>query len=203
MVATTMSSTVTVYIDDRGKPMNIPDYKSIIKKSFELRRYQATAININGTRMPLTKNSDLDVSNVWVKFGRTITMGEARTQRFVAQYLEEQNIAAVRAPRVYLAFTWGEFGFIVSEYINGQMCNKSDINVVATAVQALIKIPSPNSTPGPVGGGVIEHPFFVDGKSDIWYNTVEELEGHVNGVSVIFLLVLSLSPLGCFPDDTS
>ncbi|ETW78480.1 hypothetical protein HETIRDRAFT_109066 [Heterobasidion irregulare TC 32-1] len=109
-------------------------YESIIKRSFELCRHQAITININGIRMSLTKNSDLDISNVWVKFGHTITMGEAKTQRFVAQYLEEQNIAAVHAPRVYLAFMRGDFGLIVSEYIDGQICNKSDIGVVAIAV---------------------------------------------------------------------
>jgi len=178
-----MSSTVSVYINDKGKPTNIPNYKSIIKQSFELRSRQATAININSVQISLDRKSDLDVSNIWVKFGRTITMGEARTQRFVAQYLEAHNVAAaVRAPRVYLAFTWGNFGFIVSEYIDGPMCDNSDIALVAAAVQTLIKIPSPSLTPGPVGGGVIEHPFFIDGKSDIWYNTVEELQGHINGI---------------------
>ncbi len=67
------------------------------------------------------------------------------------------------------------------------MCDNSDIALVAAAVQTLIKIPSPSLTPGPVGGGVIEHPFFIDGKSDIWYNTVEELQGHINGVSDLLL----------------
>ncbi len=131
--------------------------------------------------------------------------GNNGTERFVSQYLEEHNIAAVRAPRVYLAFTWGAFGFIVSEYIDGPMCDFSDITPVAAAVQALLKIPSPSSTPGPVGGGVIEHPFFLDWMPDIWYNTVEELQRHVNGVSVQFCncLVLSLSHLGCFLDDAS
>ena len=100
----------------------------------------------------------------------------------------------MRAPRVYLAFTWGDFGYIVSEYIDGQMCGKSDIPLVAAAVQSLITIPSPSSIPGPVGGGLIEHPFFIERTSSIPYESVKELQDHINGVSV---------PLGCFPDDNS
>ncbi|CAA7264995.1 unnamed protein product [Cyclocybe aegerita] len=177
-----MSSKVKVFVNDEGKPANIPDYETIITQSSNLRRRQATATNINGVRIALDKMSDLDVSNIWVKFGRTITMGEANTQRFVAQYLQANNIPAVRAPRVYLAFTWGVFGYIVTEYIDGQTCDNSDITLVAAAVQALINIPSPSLTPGPVGGGLIEHPFFYDRKSSIQYESVEELQDHVNGI---------------------
>lgn len=197
-----MSSKVMVFINDEGKPANIPDYKTIITQCPDLLHSQATATNISGVRFTLDKRSDLDVRNIWVKFGRTITMGEANTQRFVAQYLQANNIPAVRAPRVYLAFTWGPFGYIVTEYIDGQICDNSDIPLVAAAVQALINIPSPSSTPGPVKGGLIEHPFFYDRKSSIQYESVEELQDHVNGVSVLFCLVLSLSHLGYPPDDT-
>ena len=205
-VATTMSSKMskaTVFIDDKDKPKNIPTkLEWIISQSLALRPHQETNININGVRIALNTNgrSDADdVSNIWVKFGDTIRVGEAKTQQFVARYLEEHKIVAVRVPRVYLAFKWGGLVFIVSEYIDGKMCDNSDAALVAPAVQALIEIPSPSLTPGPVGGGVIEHPFFIDRKSDIWYDTVEELEGHVNGVSVLSCLVLSFSPLGCFP----
>ncbi|KAI0794641.1 hypothetical protein C8Q74DRAFT_1249862 [Fomes fomentarius] len=174
---------ITVHIDVEGKPTNIPDCESIIKQSFELRPPgQTTASIFNGVRITLDVRSDRDVSNIWVKFAPSLTMGEARTQQFVSQYLEQHNITAVRAPRVYLAFTSGAFGFIVSEYIDGPMCEFSESNLVAAAVQALLKIPSPSSTPGPVGGGVIEHPFFLDCWSDIWYETVEELQRHVNGI---------------------
>ena len=109
-VDTTMSSIVKVYINDESKPANIPDYTTIIKRGFDERPRQATATNISGVRLDLDKRSDLDVGNVWVKFGRNITMGEANTQHFVAQYLQANNVSAVRAPRVYLAFTWNVFG---------------------------------------------------------------------------------------------
>ena len=130
-------------------------------------------------------------------------MGEARTQRYVAQQLQSSGITAVRVPHIYLAFTWHSYGYIVSEYIDGKMCDDSDIPGVAAAVQALISIPSPSSTPGPVGGGRIEHPFFVERTSSIWYESVEELQDHVNGVSVPPCLALSLSRLGCSPADDS
>ncbi|KAJ3502364.1 hypothetical protein NLJ89_g8924 [Agrocybe chaxingu] len=175
-------SQVVVCIDDKGKPANIPDLEMIITRSFDERDRQATATNTSGVRIDLDKRSDLDVSSIWVKSGRNITMGEANMQRFVAEYLQNNNISAVRAPRVYLAFTWGIFGFIVTEYIDGQTCGYSDISLVAAAVQALINIRSPTLKPGPVGGGLMEHPFFVDRKSCIQYESVEELQDHVNGI---------------------
>ncbi|KAG8983778.1 hypothetical protein FRB90_005768 [Tulasnella sp. 427] len=179
-----MSSQAMVFIYDADKPTNIPSYETIIEQCFNLGPQQATDINISGVRIALNKTSDRDVSNIWVKSGRNVTMGEARTQRFVAQYLQANNNPAVRAPRVYLAFTWGSFGFIVAEYIDGQMYDNSDTALVATAVQALITIPnpSPNLTPGPVGGGLIEHPFFIEGRSSIEYESVEELHDHINGI---------------------
>ncbi|KAF9016817.1 hypothetical protein BDZ89DRAFT_1045547 [Hymenopellis radicata] len=177
-----MSSTVNVSIKDENMPTNMPSYETIIEQSFSLRPRQVTAINTSGVRITLDKRLDNDVSDIWVKFGSDITMGEAKTQHLVAQYLESNRIAAVRAPRVYLAFTWGAFGFIVSEYIDGQICGDSDIPLVATAVQYLITIRSTSPTPGPVGGGLIEHPFFVDRTSSIWYDSVEELQAHINGI---------------------
>ncbi|KAH8826249.1 hypothetical protein DL96DRAFT_1277368 [Flagelloscypha sp. PMI_526] len=177
-----MPSQGRIFIDDENKPTNIPSYETIILQSFKLRPQQATAVNTSGVRIALNKSSDLDVSNIWVKFGGHISMSEAKTQRFVSQHLQDNNISAVRVPHVYLAWTWGSFGYIVMEYIDGQMCNNSDIALAAPAVQALIDIPSPSLTPGPVGGGVIEHPFFLDRTSSIWCESVEEIEDHVNGI---------------------
>ncbi|KAB5590066.1 hypothetical protein CTheo_6488 [Ceratobasidium theobromae] len=177
-----MTSRAEVFINDKGKPANIPSYETIIRKCPELRRSQTTAINVSGVRITLEKKSNLDASDIWVKSGYSITMGEALTQRFVAQYLEDNNITAVRAPRVYVAFTWCSIGYIVTEYIDGKMCENSDTDLIAAAVRVLIDIPSPSSTPGPIGGGLIEHPFFVDRRSSIKYESVKDLEDHVNGI---------------------
>ncbi|TFY65133.1 hypothetical protein EVG20_g5698 [Dentipellis fragilis] len=145
-----MTSTVNVFINNEDKPTNIPDYRTIIEQSRALRPRQVTDINVSGVRITLDKKLDSDVSDIWVKFGWSITMGEAKTQNFVAQHLESNKVAAVRAPRVYLAFTWGSVGFIVSEFIDGPMCGNSDIPLVTTAVQYLISIQSPSLTPGPI-----------------------------------------------------
>ena len=185
-----MTSKVKVHINDEDKPTNIPNYETIIDQCFNLGPSQATDINQSGVRITLDKKSEQDASDIWVKFGIGINMSEARTQRFVGQYLQNNNVSTVRVPHVYLAFTLGGSGFIVSEYIDGQICDDSDDSLVATAVQALITIPSPSSTPGPIGGGLIEHPFFVYRMSSIWYESVEELQDHVNGVSVAFCCAL-------------
>ena len=50
--------------------------------------------------------------------------------------------------------------------------------------QSLITVQGPTAEPGPAGGGPIEHRFFVECKSSITYRSVDELEGHINGVSV-------------------
>lgn len=178
-------SSIEVFIDDEGKPTNIPDYETIVRQSFALRPRQTTTINVTGVRITLDKTSDRDVSDIWVKFGPCITMGEAMTQRYVAKHLQADKNSAVRAPTVYLAFTRGAYIFIVSEFIDGQMCHHSDSTLIAAAVQALIAIPSPSVKPGRVGGGLIEHPFFVDRNADIEYESVEELEAHVNGASLL------------------
>lgn len=177
-----MPPNVVVFIDNKDKPANIPGYETIIQQCRILRPLQATAININGVRITLEKTSDNEVGNIWVKFGGGITVGEAKTQDFVAKYLEDNDNSAVRAPRVYVAFTWGRFCYIVMEYIEGRMCNNSDISLIAAAVKSLIAIPSPSLTPGPVGGGTIEHPFFVDQRSSISYKSVDDLQAHINGI---------------------
>jgi len=127
-----MPSKANVFINDKDKPANIPNYETIITHCFDLGPRQATDINISGVRITLDQRSDTDneVSDIWVKHGGRISMSEAETQRFVVQYLE-YSIPTVRAPRVYLAFTWGDFGYIVGD---GQMCGKSDIPLVAAAV---------------------------------------------------------------------
>lgn len=71
------------------------------------------------------------------------------------------------------------------EYVDAPDCTDEDVGFVAHAVQTLISIRGPSSAPGPVGGGVIVHNFFVNDETSIFiYKSVEELQSHVNGVSV-------------------
>ena len=124
----------------------------------------------------------------WIKYGPHVKMAEALTQDWVAKDLDAKPEANVRVPRVYDAFssthTAFPIGYIVMEYIDAPDCTKRDVKLVAQAVQTLISIRGPNSEPGPVGGGPIVHSFFVDeGTSPLTYETVEELQQHMNGVS--------------------
>jgi hypothetical protein len=138
-----VASDVAAFIDRADKPANIPSCETIILRSLALRPSQTTATNISGVRITLENSSHNEVSNIWVKFGRHITEGEAKTQGFVPKYLEDNDIYAVRAPRVYLAFTWGSLCFIVMEYIDEKICDNSDIHLIAAVVKSLITIRAP------------------------------------------------------------
>ena len=60
---------------------------------------------------------------------------------------------------------------------------KKDTKAVAAAVQQLINIKMPMDTaPGPVGGGLIGHDFFVECLSSIKYPSVKHLEAQINEV---------------------
>jgi hypothetical protein len=132
------------------------------------------------------RNQDSEPIVAWVKYGRDVEMAEALTQDWVAKALITNPAAGVRVPRVYMAFSDDHpkpFGYIVMEYIDAPDCDQGDDQLVARAVQALISIPGPNSAPGPIGGGLIFHNFFMEWKAPIIYDTVEELQQHMNGVS--------------------
>jgi len=65
----------------------------------------------------------------------------------LSNHLPASYFYHMHAPCVYLAFMWGDFSYIVSEFIDRQMCDNSNTVIVTTAVQALITIPSPNLRP--------------------------------------------------------
>jgi hypothetical protein len=138
------------------------------------------------TGIPLRSHSSGPII-AWVKYGYYRTIAEALTQDYVAKVLNSRRVTDVRVPRVYQFFeTEGPLsgtGYIVMEYIEAEDCGKKDHKLVAKAVQTLISVKGPNSTPGPVGGGRINHNFFMEWRSDIKYETVEELQQHINGVS--------------------
>jgi hypothetical protein len=123
----------------------------------------------------------------WVKYGPTVTMAEALTQDYVARFLIANSTTDVRVPRVYAAFSRdtsnSAIGYIVMQYIDAPGCGEGDHQLVARAVQTLIGVEGPSSAPGPVGGGPVIHSFFLDGESPITYETVDELQQHINGVS--------------------
>ncbi|KAG8955869.1 hypothetical protein FRC04_006316 [Tulasnella sp. 424] len=123
----------------------------------------------------------------WVKYGPNVRMAEALTQDWVAKEFNAKPEADVRVPRVYDAFSMAypdwPIGYIVMEYIDAPDCTNRDVKLVAQAVQTLISVRGPSSAPGPVGGGPVVHWFFVDERtSPFTYETVEELQQHINGI---------------------
>lgn len=74
------------------------------------------------------------------------------------------------------------------QYIEGNDCTeKDDLDAIALAVNRLWSIPSPTTSPGPVGGGAVAHSFFADcHRSSIQYNSVNDLQLHVNKVRDTF-----------------
>ncbi|OJA16052.1 hypothetical protein AZE42_05495 [Rhizopogon vesiculosus] len=69
------------------------------------------------------------------------------------------------------------------EYIDAPDCTEKSVKRVAQAVQTLISVRGPNSAPGHVGGGPVIHTFFIDDwTSPFRYETVDELEQHINGI---------------------
>lgn len=173
MVVTTLQ--IQIAIDSDSSPNNLPSIDVIIQKSSEVP---------NDKRCFALVDESSGVYIAWVKRGRSIGMGEARTQHRVAQLFNGNPGAAVRAPYVYIAFEWDYMGFIVMEYIPGTTCTDADVQAVAAAVTSLINVQG--TMLGPVGGGQIKHSFFQDWESSVWYKSVEDLENHINGVSTFF-----------------
>ncbi|TFK68005.1 hypothetical protein BDN72DRAFT_821843 [Pluteus cervinus] len=74
-------------------------------------------------------------------------------------------------------------GHIIMEYVDAPDCQESDVKLIAKAIERLIHVPAPiSAAPGPVGGGQAIHTFFYEWESCITYQTLEELEEHVNGI---------------------
>lgn len=166
-----------------NRPNNLPSAEEIIRQC----RVAALANAADSTYylrgIPLVDERENDIPRTWVKFGSPSIMAEARTQNYVAQVVNGDGAAPVRVPYVYLSFTSKDTGYIVMEYIDGVICRNADVRLVAAAVQFLINIRGPTAQPGPIGGGLICHDFFIDRKSSLTYSSVGMLENHINGVS--------------------
>jgi hypothetical protein len=182
-----------ILADDR--PANLPLSEDIVK----LCRDAGYDYNVRG--IPIIDQSR-GVTSAWVKYGN-VKMSEALTQDWVGKVLNPNPDAPVRIPTVYQAFEHNGDGFIVMEYIDGSLCDDSDVLQVAAAVECLIGVIGPTTAPGPVGGGLIPHSFFVDRESSVTYDTVQALEKHINGVTGNFVLSFSYSLLLTRENDRS
>jgi hypothetical protein len=124
--------------------------------------------------------------SVWIKYGPCVTMGEARTQDFIAKIVNSSEGYNVRVSNVFYAFRYEDIGYILMQHIPGQDCSTDDLDQIVLAVKQLLSIDSPTATPGPVGGGPIGHRFFDEHQSNVQYVSVGELQEHINNVSDSF-----------------
>jgi hypothetical protein len=175
-----MSRTHDIKLDFIDEQVQLPCFEEIIQRCRE-----ANAVNrVTGMRgVALVDEAKNGTPYAWVKYGRSITMAEARTQQYVAQAVKSTVAAPVRIPSVYRSFECNGRGYIVMEFIEGEICSYADASLVAAAVQFLITIKGPTNQPGPIDGGLIRHDFFLERQSSATYSSVDLLEGHVNGVS--------------------
>lgn len=155
------------------------------------------ALELDFTGMVSTSSLDFGV-----KYGDdSVIRGEGHTQAHVARIVNDNAESVVRVPEDHLGFSRGWCGNIVMDFVRGSTLaqrkseghyKKKDIRAVAAAVRQLTNITIPaGTTPGPVGGGLIGHDFFVDCLSAIPYTTVGDLETQIN--NVCFPLAFSTS----------
>ncbi|KAK0184570.1 hypothetical protein F5146DRAFT_1125562 [Armillaria mellea] len=136
------------------------------------------------------------IPRFWIKYGTSITLGEALTQDQVAQIVNADPTSIVRVPQVYLVFLRERCRYIVMQDIAGDTVAhrqpspgryaNGDVAAVAAAVKQLIGLRVPAGTPpGHVGGGSIGHDFFLECKSTSEYPTVGDLQAQVNKALVL------------------
>ncbi|PIL28114.1 hypothetical protein GSI_09765 [Ganoderma sinense ZZ0214-1] len=180
---------IKVDIDAPNKPPNFPSADEILQQWRERLRLAEAANPGEHIRGVLLVDGS-GAPYAWLKFGPTVTMAEGRTQHFVAQLVNSDAAAPVRVPYVYLTFEFGLRGFIVMEFVDGAAPayeSERDVADAAAAVRYLTGIRAPNSVPGPIGGGLIRHPFFQDRESAVAYPSVDWLQLHVNRASILRL----------------
>jgi len=143
----------------------------------------------------------------YIKYGGMVSEGEIQTQNYVHKVFDQRDTASsVKVPKIYRAFEFEGQMYVVMEYIQGRTAgsllrdsatDKNWIyNQIAKAFAHLLWVPVPqNSRLGPVGGGYIHHCFFKDGVAPIEYESVEDLQSHINKVGSLAQHLSSFSPL--------
>jgi hypothetical protein len=177
-----------------------PPYNAHLPTAYELLALCAT----ERPRGSITLPSESPV--FWVKYGRAVYWNEVVAQAMAYHELRRLG-SSVRAPAVFYAFEHDYMIFIVMEYIPGttaRQClekaqNQAEkdqiISQVALSLSELHRIPiAPGSRPAAVDGGYIRHVLFDEQEAPRHYETVDQLENHLNEVSstaVEFLILLT------------
>ena len=185
-------SDIRVAIDNPDSPTWLPPPSTIIARCREV------GLIVQG----FVEHSPDGSESVWIKQGILIAMGEARTQKFLADVVNSDENCVVRVPQVYRAFRDEERGYIVMEYIPGHDCTDDDLDAVVEAVRRFRTIESPTTSPGYVGGGPILHQLFSELHSVVEYPSIADLQHHVNRVCPYpFELRLSHIDFNYLPDS--
>jgi hypothetical protein len=93
----------------------------------------------------------------WGEYGAAITLGEARTQKQVAEIANADPEGVVGVPDVYLVFSRGNCRYIVMQHVEGVTVGsrqsssgkyaEDDLKAVVAAVEWLLTLRMPADTP--------------------------------------------------------
>jgi len=163
-------------------PAGLPSCDAIVKLCAE------AGYNQNGIDFPVE-----GTPGFWIKYGASVTLGEARTQDHVAQIVNADATSVVRVPKVYLVFSREPCRYIIMDKVVGNTVAsrqpskrrhaEGDLEAVAAAIGRLTSIRAPpNTPPGHIGGGFIGHDFFLECQATCEYSTVGDLEAQINNL---------------------
>jgi len=119
----------------------------------------------------------------FVKYGPMVAMARLALRTIFAAEVNEDENAVVRVPQVYYAFRYDGVGYILMQYVGDDDCNEDDFSAIVSAVERLLRIPCVTAAPGPIGGGPVTHRFFADQRSSVHYDSIGDLQSHINRVS--------------------
>jgi hypothetical protein len=145
---------------------------------------------------------------VWVKFGELDRLAEADMQRLAWRWVRSERMAGrcpnIHIPEVFEVLTSGEHVFIIIELLDATLLSQSVFarpmgslhpvqqcyDLIAEGIQLLRRMPVPaGATPGPYTPDHklrrIRHPLFKEGKAATLFSSVDELENHINKVTII------------------
>ncbi|PWY84478.1 hypothetical protein BO94DRAFT_423338, partial [Aspergillus sclerotioniger CBS 115572] len=122
----------------------------------------------------------------FVKYN-SLQVEEVRNQQFFFDQIAKRADSPIRIPEIYEVFETKHDGYIVMEHID--IDHFASDKQRSTAITELVTIePPPHAPLGPIGGGLIRHHFFdfIDAEAPVVYDSVEDLESHINRVLKAF-----------------
>ena len=140
----------------------------------------------------------LDAPIAFIKYGpeQCGMMAQMRTQTYAWNALKQipQQKRDVQIPEIYHVIQRDEITYIIMEYVQGETleellakntlddCQK-EYSQISKAMKTLLSIEVPKGcAPGPIGSGLIRHPLFKGAVASTEYDSVHELQQHINNV---------------------